>query len=133
MRKMLHIILSQLLLVAVTVSMMGVPMKKMECLISGKARVGLYVLDACCASTTSTGATIYGDCCAFSSELFQLNSPVVQPGADAQQLLAIQQAPIASISTFEAPVLVLQTTTFADLPPPIPGSARCALNQVFRI
>ena len=134
LRKALSIAFSQFLLVAVLVSMMGVPMQKMECLLSGKTRVAFIDLDGCCAQPgTTDGEALSANCCLFSSELFQIDASATEqsvvPAADVYAMAAS----IPGEVTVEAPLVPVRTEFFADLPPPIPGTEQCVLHQVFRI
>ena len=134
MRKAVSIVFSQVLLVAVLVSMMGVPMKKMECLMSGKTRIGLLSLQSCCPQPCDAqGPSLSDYCCEFSSELFKVDAPATEQSVVPAADVYAAAASIPAIQTVEAPVVPVRTEFFADLPPPIPGSEHCALHQVFRI
>lgn len=133
MRKAVNIVLSQALLLVVVVAMMGVPLQKMECLITGKTTVALYDLSTCCAETAPSSPTIYDDCCAFSSELFKVEEPAVEHSFELQTLPSISNLSVAVLALLDHPVVPVRTHAFADLPPPISRAERCVSHQTFLI
>lgn len=135
MRKFWHIVVSQALLALVLVATMGVPLRKMTCLHSGKQKVALFDVTSCCPQPDGCKQPgISNGCCVVSSELLKVEAQVT-PQADEQLAVAYGSElwGLASQPSVQVPSTA-DALHFADLPPPpIPPSDLCVAHQVFRI